>query len=123
MKNHYKLISLFILVFSVQMLNAQPWIKSVESDNPTFQEIQKSFSDYWKDKPIEKGKGYKQFKRWEWYWEQRILSDGTFPSPSVTWGLVARVLDLTSYRSKQNASRSRLAIYGTLNKCWGDTLV
>ena len=85
MKNHYKLISLFILVFSVQMLNAQPWIKSVESDNPTFQEIQKSFSDYWKDKPIEKGKGYKQFKRWEWYWEQRILSDGTFPSPSVTW--------------------------------------
>ncbi len=85
MKKITKLIPLFVLAFSFQMLNAQPWMETVKSENPTFQEIQKSFNDYWKDKPVEKGKGYKQFKRWEWYWEQRILPDGTFPSPSVTW--------------------------------------
>lgn len=72
-------------MFALQTALAQPWIENVKSENPTFQEIQKSFYDYWKDKPIEKGTGYKQFKRWEWYWEQRILPDGTFPSPSVTW--------------------------------------
>ena len=75
-------ISLFVLTFRV---NAQPWMENVKSDRPTLQEIQKVFYDYWKDKTVEKGKGYKQFKRWEWYWEPRILPNGEFPSPSVTW--------------------------------------
>jgi len=80
-----KLFVLITLTIFTQGLKAQPWMENVKSENPTFQEIQKSFYDHWKDKTIEKGKGYKQFKRWEYYWEQRILPDGTFPSPSVTW--------------------------------------
>lgn len=80
-----KLFVLIALIIFSQGLKAQPWIENVKSENPTFQEIQKSFYDYWKDKPMEKGKGYKPFKRWEWYWEPRILPDGHFPSSSITW--------------------------------------
>jgi photosystem II stability/assembly factor-like uncharacterized protein len=85
MKYFYKLTPLLILVFAFQVLNGQPWIENVKSEKPTFHEIQNAFYDYWKDKTIEKGKGYKPFKRWEWYWEPRILPNGEFPSPSVTW--------------------------------------
>ena len=42
-----------------------------------------SFYDFWKDKKITKGQGYKQFKRWEWFWESRLLPNGEFPSPTI----------------------------------------
>ncbi len=85
MKKISKLIVLIALTFMHRAINAQPWLENFNSENPTFQEIQHVFYEYWKDKPIEKGKGYKQFKRWEWYWEPRILPNGKFPSSSVTW--------------------------------------
>ncbi len=73
-----------ITMFS-QGLQAQPWMENIKSHDRTFEEIQTAFYDYWEGKPVEKGKGYKQFKRWEWYWEPRILPNGEFPPSSVTW--------------------------------------
>ena len=64
---------------------AQPWASNFKTNNPTLPEIQEAFYDYWKGKPIAKGQGYKQCKRWEWYWESRVEADGTFPSSAVTW--------------------------------------
>ena len=93
MKNVTKLFVLIALTIFTQGLEAQPWIENVKSENPTFQDIQKSFYDYWKDKTIEKGTGYKQFKRWEWYWEPRILPDGHFPSSSITWDEYQKYLE------------------------------
>lgn len=84
-----KLDTRFFAVIAIALLTnglqAQPWTESIKSSSPTLQEFQEAFYGYWKDKPVEKGKGYKQFKRWEWYWEPRILPDGKFPSSSVTW--------------------------------------
>jgi hypothetical protein len=34
-----------------------------------FFEIQEAFNQYWDGKKIEKGKGYKQFRRWEYFME------------------------------------------------------
>lgn len=85
MKNLYRLFVVLALSFSFQLLNAQPWLQSIESEKPTFYEIRDAFNEYWKDREIEKGKGYKQFRRWEHYWESRIPANGEFPSPSVTW--------------------------------------
>lgn len=62
MRTITKLFVLIALTIFTQGLEAQPWIENVKSENPTFQDIQKSFYDYWKDKTIEKGTGYKQFK-------------------------------------------------------------
>lgn len=33
----------------------------------------------------DKVKGFKQFKRWEYFWETRVLPDGTFPAPDHTY--------------------------------------
>ena len=41
-----------------------------------FYEIQEEFNKYWEKKPYEKGKGWKQFKRWENFIEKRVYPDG-----------------------------------------------
>lgn len=48
----------------------------------TFEEIQASFKEYWKDRTPEKGKGHKQFKRWESYMTPRIYPSGDMSLPS-----------------------------------------
>ena len=81
-----KIFTLFTFIsFLANSLFAQVWMKNVNQGNQNFFEIQKAFNDYWKGKPIEKGKGYKQFKRWEWYWEQRVGKDGQLPASDVNW--------------------------------------
>ena len=52
MKSITKLSVLIALTIFTQGLKAQPWMENVKSENPTFQEIQKSFYDYWKDKTV-----------------------------------------------------------------------
>lgn len=64
--------------------SGQEWLEAVSKTNPkNFYETQKAFNDYWKDKKPTKGDGYKQFRRWEWYWEQRVDKDGNFPKNDV----------------------------------------
>lgn len=100
-KTNIILIVTFLL--SIQMGFSQPWMENITSENPTFQEIQTAFNEYWKDKPVEKGKGFKPFKRWEWYWESRLLPNGEFPSPSITWD------EFHKYYSQRNQNAQRSA--------------
>lgn len=64
--------------------SSQPWTASIKNPNPSFREIREAFYGYWKDRPVEKGQGFKQFKRWEWYFSQRLLADGSLPPASIT---------------------------------------
>ncbi|NJN77938.1 MAG: hypothetical protein HC803_06075 [Saprospiraceae bacterium] len=56
-------------------------------DNPqgTFEELQESFNQYWENRPYEKGKGYKQYKRWETYMNPRIYPSGDMTLPSTNY--------------------------------------
>jgi photosystem II stability/assembly factor-like uncharacterized protein len=76
------------LMLSFNFLSAQVdqndlWLSPSREYN--FYDIQKSFNDYWNDKninhetPKEDRLGWKQFKRWEWFWEQRVYPTGEFP--------------------------------------------
>jgi photosystem II stability/assembly factor-like uncharacterized protein len=56
----------------------------------TFWDIQKAFQKEWEDKTPSKIEsenseegGYQQFKRWEWFVEQRTFPSGNFPSPEI----------------------------------------
>lgn len=70
----------FVLLSIGAPLFAQSWVDTAGTST-NFYSIQRSFNEYWKDRPIEKGRGYKQFKRWEWFWEQRVAPTGEFPNP------------------------------------------
>ena len=67
-----------------QSENAPSWISPSREHN--FYEIQADFEKYWEGKnitpetPRDSRLGWKQFKRWEWFWEQRVYPDGVFPA-------------------------------------------
>ncbi|MCX7737208.1 MAG: T9SS type A sorting domain-containing protein [Candidatus Kapabacteria bacterium] len=78
------LINLSILTF-FQLSNeikAQPSLQSVQlSKNDNFYQMRDKIEEIWKDIPdtLRKG-GWKQFKRWEHFWETRLNPDGTIPN-------------------------------------------
>ncbi|WP_020570361.1 T9SS type A sorting domain-containing protein [Neolewinella persica] len=55
------------------------WTSIYNSPDASFEEIQENFQTYWRNRTIEKGHGYKPFKRWEAYMAPRI-----FPSNDMT---------------------------------------
>lgn len=70
-------------MWSATSLFSQNWVEGMLDPNENFYETQKNFEEYWKDKTIEKGKGWKQFKRWEAFMEPRVAPSGVKPNPSM----------------------------------------
>lgn len=51
---------------------------------PNFEQVRAQLqSQYTRTNPDGSKKVSKQFRRWEWFWEPRIMPDGTFPSTSI----------------------------------------
>jgi len=66
----------------------------MQDHNVNFYEVQDSFNEHWDGKSYERGKGYKQYKRWEYFMEQR-----TYPSGN-------RLNTETLYKEWKNAKKS-----------------
>jgi len=64
---------------------SQEYVRLMEDKNANFYEVQEAFYKYWENKPYERGKGWKQFKRWEYFMEPRINAQGIIPDPGKTW--------------------------------------
>jgi len=76
-------IILFLITFSLQ---SQQWYPTnVNPSKLTFEEKENYFEEYWKDKKVTKGKGYKQFLRWAHLESERLLPDGRSQSPLHTY--------------------------------------
>lgn len=74
-------LSILLLFLSPLFATAQDWRHRLDNNTqPNFFQIQADFNRYWQGKKPEKGSGWKAFKRWEWYWEQRVNADGSFPA-------------------------------------------
>lgn len=71
--------------FSAAPSEAQHWSEVLQDPNANFFQIQDAFYKAWEGKAYVKGEGYKQFKRWEHFWETRINPDGSFPSYQEQW--------------------------------------
>lgn len=84
-------------------VNAQPWMEAgMEADGRlNFFKVQRAFNEYWKERPIEKGSGYKPYKRWEYYWQSRVDEAGYFPPA----GLAKQEWD--RYLAKVNTTGNR----------------
>ncbi len=70
--------------------NYPHWFDMMLDYETNFFETQKAFYTYWADRQPSKGTGYTVFKRWEWYWENRINPDGTFPEPGKIYREVSK---------------------------------
>jgi hypothetical protein len=72
-----------ILLLSSMQINAQnvKWQQMGNNKNVSFYQVQQDFYNYWQDRRIEKGKGYKPFKRWEAYMAPRVFPSGNMNLP------------------------------------------
>ncbi len=78
-----KIFAFFILSFCSLNLISQQWVDKMANPNSNFYDIQQEFNTYWSTHDnSEKGKGYKQFKRWEHYMEPRVYPSGNLTLPS-----------------------------------------
>jgi len=66
----------FMFFISIENTKAQQWVTDMMDTSLTLEQQQQSFEAYWSTRDYEKGKGYKQFKRKEYFQLNRIGEDG-----------------------------------------------
>ena len=58
------------------------WINMLKDQQANFFETQNAFYSYMENKNRDEVRGYKQFKRWEWFMKTRVDDKGNRPSPT-----------------------------------------
>ncbi|MFO7658543.1 MAG: T9SS type A sorting domain-containing protein [Bacteroidales bacterium] len=105
---------LLFLLSVTGIADAQPWMyelyKKKSTGEYSFFDICDAFNRYWEDRPIEKGKGFKQFRRWEYFMERRVDSTGYLPYDIINAELL-KMFDLNSTQGEIGASWSIVGPY------------
>ncbi|PWI30617.1 hypothetical protein DI383_03975 [Flavobacteriaceae bacterium LYZ1037] len=101
MRKTLLLLSLFIT--SIAFCQEQ-WQTKMYDREANFNDIRQDFEKYYQKtidntNKIPKGKGIKQFKRWEYYWKQRVDENGNFPSEGHVLN------EMTRYKNSQTLNR------------------
>ncbi|SFT65668.1 Por secretion system C-terminal sorting domain-containing protein [Lishizhenia tianjinensis] len=108
-----KLIKRLTLAIACGVLSAlafgqtTDWRTYNSQAHQNFFDLQESFEDEFGGQPYIPGKGIKQFRRWEYYWESRVNPDGTFPSPGHVLN------EMLMYRAAHPQPKSYVAGSGT----------
>ena len=79
-----QILTTFIILSSYMVLFSQDYVEMMQNRENIYK-TKKKFEEYWKGKKIEKGKGWKQFKRWENFWTPRLYPSGDFQNPSIVY--------------------------------------
>jgi len=87
-----RLKSLLVVVICLMAIQskAQNWRDLIADPNANFREVQAAFYAEFGDEAGKKGSGWKQFKRWEWFMEQRLSEEGKMPNSKVIYEEVKR---------------------------------
>ncbi len=72
----------------------QEWVEKMQDPSVNFYDVQESFNEEWANKSYVKGNGYKQFKRWEWFMEQRVFPTGKRPVGNEAWNACVKAAGL-----------------------------
>ncbi|MCF8465359.1 MAG: hypothetical protein K9G41_10980 [Flavobacteriales bacterium] len=81
------LVSICLLAMQTK---AQNWRDMIGNPNANFRDVQAAFYSEFGDEVGKKGSGWKQFKRWEWFMEQRLSESGKMPNPKLIYEEVKR---------------------------------
>jgi len=76
----FVLYSISIMNTSAQSLNDDFYFTKVLRTTNNFQEIENQVENYYSDRDTGKGSGYKQWKRWQHFYKNRLMKDGTVPN-------------------------------------------
>jgi|GEM_PF-435669 len=61
------------------------WVEMMKDLSVNFYDVQKAFNEYFDERETGKGSGWKQFKRWEYFMEQRVFPSGNRLDHAQVW--------------------------------------
>ena len=99
MKSLNIVLSAFMSIWALST-SAQDWREMILNENPNFAEIQASFYAEFGDSIGPKGSGWKQFKRWEYYWESRLDENGNIPDPAERYQIFQEYKELQNEQGR-----------------------
>ncbi len=79
---------LLTILFTVGAVAQHPkWVQMMKDPTVNFYDVQAEFNKYFETRDKGKGSGWKQFKRWEYFMEQRVFPHGdrTKINPKSAW--------------------------------------
>lgn len=94
---------------SIDTANTPIWVDMMQDPNANFFETQRAFEKYWQNRERQRGDGWMVFKRWEWFWSQRIDEQGNLPAPDAT---------LDAYTAWEIANNQNMQGTESLNGNW-----
>lgn len=83
-KLSYALVAVLFACMNFSV-HAQDWVQMMRDPNVNFYDVQTYFNQYWEGRTIERGKGYKAFRRWEAYMAPRVYPTGDMTLPTKTY--------------------------------------
>lgn len=101
-----KLLFLFFLIPG--LIQAQVFNSDVAKKESTFIDLQKDFEQFKSNKDLKKAKGWKWYKRWESYTEQRLNPNGTIADPSILINETEKIIAQKNTMSKSSSANNWL---------------
>jgi gliding motility-associated-like protein len=87
------------------------WIDLMQDPNANFYTTQRAFEVYWKNRKIDKGSGFKPFKRWEYNTYELIDDKGNIPKP----GQLEKIVELYIKNQYQGRPGGGIQLPGATN--------
>ncbi|HHG83793.1 MAG TPA: hypothetical protein ENJ82_03505, partial [Bacteroidetes bacterium] len=110
-KIRLSIIVSFLLLLPLSTLQAQKWLDMWKRDQGySFFEIQKEANEYFAAHGTERGAGYKQFKRWEYYMEPRAGKDGMIMNPQTK--VFNNYMEFLQAKSFADATQKTVSVNG-----------
>ncbi len=112
MRPYIKLYLFFLLsgffFLSGSKLNSQLMNETLAKiDNPNFFDYKRSYNQALEAAGGKNLPGWKQYKRWEYFWEPRVGKDGSFPDPQMIYDAFEYVTALNNNSKQGNRTLAR----------------
>ncbi len=105
------IISVLMCMFSYTGIS-QHWMQDLylrgEQTELTFQDLKEAFHNWAEDRDLSKLKGWRSFKRWEWFYEQRAYPDGIIEDQMIHYKELKKFQENHPVHLKNNGSWTSL---------------
>lgn len=110
-------IVIVALIVSLTEVSAYDFHKAMD-EGKSFAQIKQEAHQYWDERGItvnspkgERG-GLKQYLRWEWFWETRLMPDGSFPPAGMVYN------EMLQYQNNLNKGKNKVKLQGLFDPEW-----
>jgi len=94
----------------------------MQNHDVNFYEVQEAFNEHWEGKTYERGKGYKQYKRWEYFMEPRVYPTGNRPSTETLYKEWEKAVRSSSQQAKSDTPWESIGPVDWISQGWNPGL-